>query len=200
MFVGGETPGAHMSNGVKPPTAPVRAVRLTGNTIVEADVVLVAIGCRPCVEWLEGSGLRIDDGVVCDEYCVAAPGVWAAGDVARWHHPVLGRELRLEHRMNANEQAQAVADNILGSNTPFAPVPFFWTDHYNVKIQVWGTVPADAHATLVEGDLDSDSFVMAFRGAGSHLVEGYLGWNAGARMAAYRDMLAAEGAYSANKP
>jgi 3-phenylpropionate/trans-cinnamate dioxygenase ferredoxin reductase component len=176
------------SSGEPAEPAPVRAVELADGTSLDADVVLVAIGCAPCVDWLAGSGLELDDGVVCDEYCAAAPGVWAAGDVARWKHVALGRHVRLEHRMNAGEQGHAVAKNILGSPTPFSPVPFFWTDQYDVRIHVWGVVPEDATAQLSEGDADGDSFVVTFREPGDRLV-GVLGWNAAPRLRAYKQQI-----------
>jgi NADPH-dependent 2,4-dienoyl-CoA reductase/sulfur reductase-like enzyme len=174
------------SSGEPGEPAPVRAVELTDGETLDAGVVLVAIGCSPCVEWLEGSGLQLDDGVVCDEYCAAAPGVWAAGDVARWKHVALGRHVRLEHRTNAGEQGQAVANNIVGPPTPFAPVPFFWTDQFDVRIQVWGVVPADATAHVAEGDPDGDSFGVTFREPGGRLV-GVLGWNAARRLRPYKE-------------
>jgi NADPH-dependent 2,4-dienoyl-CoA reductase/sulfur reductase-like enzyme len=91
---------------------------------LEAYVVVVAIGALPITEWLAGSGLDVDDGVVCDEYCRAADGVYAAGDVARWFHPEVGASLRIEHRMHATEQRIAAAKNLLGARVPFAPLTY----------------------------------------------------------------------------
>jgi NADPH-dependent 2,4-dienoyl-CoA reductase/sulfur reductase-like enzyme len=173
----------------------VRAVQLTNGELLEADAVLVAIGCDPNVQWLDGSGLQLDDGVVCDEYCAAADGVWAAGDIARWWHARLGRHVRLEHRMNANEQGQAVAQNILGARTAFAPLPYFWTDHFDVKIQVWGVAGDESQGfveTCVEKDEEGDSFVLTFRDAGDSRLVGVLGWNAARLMPPYRAELAAD--------
>jgi NADPH-dependent 2,4-dienoyl-CoA reductase/sulfur reductase-like enzyme len=169
----------------------VKSVELTDGTRLDADVVLVAIGCAPSLDWLAGSGVELDDGVVCDEYCRAAPGVWAAGDVAPWNHVALGRHVRLEHRMNATEQGQAVAKNILGSSAPFTPIPFFWTDQYEVRIQVWGIVPEDATADVTEGDAGGDSFVVTFREPAGRRLVGALGWNAAARLRAYRQEIEA---------
>jgi NADPH-dependent 2,4-dienoyl-CoA reductase/sulfur reductase-like enzyme len=171
---------------------PVRAVHLTDGTILDVDLVLVAIGCRPAVDWLDDSGVMLDNGVVCDEYCSAGPGVWAAGDVARWLHPRLGRHVRLEHRMNANEQGLAVAKNILGAREPFAPIPFFWTDAYDVKVQVWGAIPDHADPILEPGDdIDADSFVVTFRDPDAGRLVGALGWNAMQWMPRYRAEIAA---------
>lgn len=170
---------------------PVRRVRLSDGAIRDADAVLVAIGCQPQLDWLRGSGLELDDGIVCDGRCSAGEGVWAAGDVARWYHPRLQRHIRIEHRMNANEQGQAVAANIVGRGEDFAPVPFFWTDHYDVKVQVWGVIPAGAAAELVEGSEDGDSFVVAFRERPGGRMVGALGWNAMRAMPRYRSEIAA---------
>ena len=161
----------------------VRGLRLADGSLEAADVVLIAIGCEPNTEFLNGSGLDLSDGVVCDQYCSAAPRVWAAGDVARWFHPALGRHVRLEHRMNATEQANAVARNMGGRIEPFAPVPFFWTDHYDVKIQVAGFIPPGAEGESVHDE--NGSFVRIFHdGAGN--PTGVLGWNAAKAMLPYR--------------
>lgn len=166
-------------------------VELTDRSLLDADTVLIAIGCSPNLEWLSDSGLGLEDGIVCDDRCQAAPGVWAAGDVARWMHPVLGRHVRLEHRMNATEQGQAAARAILGSTDAFAPLPFFWTDQYDVRIQVWGEVPEGGAAELHGDDADDDSFVVAFRRNEGGPLVGALGWNAAARLPRFRDEIAA---------
>ncbi|WP_018544170.1 NAD(P)/FAD-dependent oxidoreductase [Streptomyces sp. LaPpAH-108] len=153
----------------------VTGVRLSDGTELEADVVITAIGSLPATGWLDGSGLTVDDGVVCDAHCRAAPGVWAVGDVARWHHRGLGRPLRLENRTNASEQALAVAADILGQGRPYTPVPYFWTDQFDTKIQVHGLVPPEAEATVVDGDAGTGRFVVRLDGpAGPECV---LGWN-----------------------
>lgn len=183
-----EAPSPYVDSGGEPDhRQPVRAVQLTDGTVLPADVVLVAVGSNPCVEWLESSGLLIDDGVVCDEYCAAGPNVWAAGDVARWLHRGLDRHVRLEHRTNATEQGRNVAQNILGARLPFQPVPFFWTDHYETKIQLAGTLPHGADSEIVEGDVAGDSFVQTFSVDGA--LTGVLCWNSARRMTAYRNML-----------
>jgi NADPH-dependent 2,4-dienoyl-CoA reductase/sulfur reductase-like enzyme len=166
----------------------VRAVELTDGTRVEADIVLMAIGCAPRLDWLVDSGLECDNGIVCDKRCRAAPGVWAAGDVARWRHSALERHVRLEHRMNATEQGQAAARSILGDPEPFSPIPFFWTDQYDARVQVWGFVPAHTTEELSEGDADGDSFIVTFREDGRPV--GALGWNAAPRLRVYREQIA----------
>jgi len=128
------------------------AVALTDGSAVPADCAVVAIGAVPATDWLDGSGLAIGDGVECDQFCRAAPGVYAAGDVASWVNPRYQRRMRIEHRMNATEQGSAAAANLLnGDVQPFAPLPYFWSDQYTVKIQVHGHRSADAEATIEEG-------------------------------------------------
>ncbi|MFF0623931.1 NAD(P)/FAD-dependent oxidoreductase [Streptomyces sp. NPDC004296] len=151
--------------------AQVGGVRLADGSRLPADLVLLAIGSEPAVGWLADPALDTTDGLGCDAYCAAAPGIYAAGDVARWEHPVHGRPLRFEHRMNATEQAMAAARNLLAELTaeapagppegaaegtepperrPFAPVPYFWSDQYGLKLQAYGlTGGADQVETTV---------------------------------------------------
>lgn len=106
----------------------VAGVRLVDGSRLDADLVLVAIGSVPNTGWLQGSGLGLSDGVECDALCRAAPGVVAAGDVASWFHPGVGRRVRVEHRMNAAEQGHAAARTLLDLPSAFAPVPYAWSD------------------------------------------------------------------------
>ncbi|MFG2937099.1 NAD(P)/FAD-dependent oxidoreductase [Streptomyces sp. NPDC048282] len=153
----------------------VAGVRLGSGETLPADVVVVAIGAVPATEWLADSGLRLDNGVLCDATCRAADGIYAVGDVARWHHEWLGRPVRLENRTNATEQAMAVAAAILGDDRPYAPVPYFWTDQFDAKLQVHGFLPPEAEVEVVEGDLTARRFVARYRLDG--VVTGVLGWN-----------------------
>ncbi|XAH22388.1 FAD-dependent oxidoreductase [Xylophilus sp. GW821-FHT01B05] len=153
----------------------VTGVRLANGKELPADVVVVAIGASPATDWLERSGLRIDNGIVCDSRCRAADGIYAVGDVARWHHEKLGRLTRFENRTNATEQAEAVAAGILGKDAPYAPVPYFWTDQFDTKIQVFGVITAEAQAEIVEGDPSARRFVARYTSGG--VVTGVLGWN-----------------------
>ncbi|MFG3338307.1 NAD(P)/FAD-dependent oxidoreductase [Glycomyces sp. NPDC048151] len=153
----------------------VSGVRLETGEVLPADAVVVSIGSVPVTEWLAGSGLRIENGVVCDAQCLAAEGIWAVGDVARWDHVGLGRSLRLENRTNATEQAGVVAANILGEGVPYAPVPYFWTDQFNVKIQVYGLPSLHAETEVVEGDPADGRFVA--RCSENGRVSAVIGWN-----------------------
>lgn len=166
----------------------VTAVALSDGTVVPADCVLVSIGAVPAVEWLHSSGLALGNGVECDEYCRAAPGVYAAGDVASWINPRYGQRMRLEHRMNASEQGTAAAHNLLhGDVKPFSPLPYFWTDQYNVKIQVHGIIPEGSEAGVQEGAIGDERFVALYRKNGEPTA--VLGWNAPARILPYRKIL-----------
>jgi NADPH-dependent 2,4-dienoyl-CoA reductase/sulfur reductase-like enzyme len=140
-------------------------VRLGDGELIEADEVLVAVGSLPNTEWLDGSGLSVGDGVVCDEYCEAARDVYAAGDVARWYNPLFGASMRIEHRTNAAEQGVAAARNLLDPDArkPFAPVPYFWSDQYDMKIQAYGYLRGHDDVAVVEGDVAERRFVAAYR-------------------------------------
>ncbi|MEU4385503.1 FAD-dependent oxidoreductase [Promicromonospora sp. NPDC023805] len=153
-----------------------------------ADVVVVAIGGIPATEWLAGSGLAVDNGIVCDAMCRAAEGIYAVGDVARWRHLGLDTLLRLENRTNATEQAVAVASNILGADQAYVPVPYFWTDQYDVKVMVHGLIPADAEIEVVEGDPAARRFVALCRSGG--VARGVLGWNMPKQTRVHRQQVA----------
>jgi NADPH-dependent 2,4-dienoyl-CoA reductase/sulfur reductase-like enzyme len=163
-------------------------VALTDGSVVRAECALVAIGAVPAIEWLGTSGLAIGDGVECDEFCRAAPGIYAAGDVASWVNPRYQRRMRVEHRMNATEQGSAAAVNLLkGDVQPFAPLPYFWSDQYTVKIQVHGQLSDGAEATIEEGSPADGKFVVLYREDGAPTA--VLGWNSPARLIRYRKQL-----------
>ncbi len=134
-------------------------VALHDGTILEADVELVAVGAEPNVEWLHGSGVPIGNGVLCDEFVEAFPNVYAAGDTCEWRHAGYDRRLRLEHRTNAAEQGRAAARNLLGRKEQFIPTPYFWTDHYEYKLQAYGRLGGGAETVVVEGSLADRKFV-----------------------------------------
>ncbi|WP_329289011.1 NAD(P)/FAD-dependent oxidoreductase [Streptomyces pseudovenezuelae] len=158
--------GIDLRCGVTVTEVTEEGVRLAGGEVVEADEVLVAVGSLPNTEWLRGSGLALGDGVVCDEYCEAAPNVYAAGDVASWYNPLFGTSMRVEHRTNAAEQGMAAARNLLAApaaRRPFAPVPYFWSDQYDMKVQAYGFLRGHEEVAVVEGDLARRRFVVAYR-------------------------------------
>ncbi|QPP05239.1 FAD-dependent oxidoreductase [Streptomyces bathyalis] len=148
----------------------VESVHLTDGSTLNADAVVVGIGATPAVHWLAGSGLRLEDGVVCDRACFAAPRVVAAGDVARWHDPRSGRLTRHEHWTNATEQASRAAANLLtgpDGAVPYTPVPYVWSDQYGLRLQTAGELDDSAEHRW-EGNPDSPRFVT------QHLTDGRL--------------------------
>lgn len=150
--------------------ARVEGVTLADGSRVDADVVVLGIGMEPVTDWLQGSGLKLEDGVLCDETCAAsAPGVVAAGDVARWRHPLFGETLRVEHWTNAVEQADAAAKRLLagdGALETYAAVPYFWSDQYDRKIQFAGRARPDDELRIVSGSPAERRFVALFGRAG----------------------------------
>ena len=154
----------------------VTAVTLDDGTRLPTKVLVVTIGSLANTEWLQTSGLPVDNGVVCDSFCCAAPGVYAAGDVASWLHPRLGVQMRLEHRMHATEQAMVAARNMLGTGIAFDPLPYFWTDFYDARIQVFGRIPVEYEMKVLSGRLGEPGFTAAFFQGG--IVEAVAGWNA----------------------
>lgn len=170
----------------------VEAVRLADGTLIPADLVVIGVGVAPETGWLAGSGVPTADGITCDATCAAGPpGVYAAGDLANWPHPGFGRRLRLEHWTNAGEQAAAAARNLLAGPDgaqPYAPVPYFWSDQYEVKIQLIGlAAPADQVA-FVHGSPEERRFT-AFIGHQGRLV-GVLGMRSAAKVMRYRALVA----------
>lgn len=145
----------------------VERVRLADGSAVDADVVVVGVGVAPETEWLEDSGVEVDDGVVCDEYCFAADRVVAAGDVARWHNPAFDETMRVEHWDNAIQQGRHAAQNLLavltgGEPEPYSPVPWFWSDQYDAKIQFTGRSAPSDEVTVVEGSVEERRFVAIY--------------------------------------
>ncbi len=174
----------------------VERVLLSDGSAVDADVVVVGVGVVPSTGWLAGSGLTLDDGVVCDEHCRAAPGVVAAGDLARWPNPLFDGELmRLEHWTNATEQGVHAARTLLAGVAAevFAPVPFVWSDQYDVKIQVVGRVQGDDEVTVGHGTIAERRFVALFGRDGR--LTGGLGFSRPRQVMQYRRMIEARASY-----
>nr|AGS49528.1 ferredoxin reductase [uncultured bacterium esnapd7] len=152
--------------GIQSTAGAVSGVQLADGTVIAADDVLVAIGSVPNTEWLTGSGLTVHNGLICDLHCSAAPGVYGVGDVARWHNPLFGADMRIEHRTNAAEQGMTVARNLLtpDQSRPFAPVPYVWSDQYDMKIQIYGHPRDHDEAAVIDGDLTGEGrFLVAYR-------------------------------------
>jgi 3-phenylpropionate/trans-cinnamate dioxygenase ferredoxin reductase subunit len=131
----------------------VEKVVLADGTELDADLVVVGIGSHPATGWLEGTGIEVDNGVVCDAAGRAsAPHVWAIGDVASWRH-TLGHQVRVEHWSNVADQARVLVPAMMGQDAPATvSVPYFWSDQYDVKIQCLGEPEATDTVHIVEDD------------------------------------------------
>ncbi len=131
----------------------VDTVVLTDGTELAADLVVVGIGSHPATDWLEGSGVEVDNGVLCDAAGrTSAPNVWALGDVASWRDAT-GHQARVEHWSNVADQTRVVVPAMLGQDVSSAVVvPYFWSDQYDIKIQCLGEPEATDTVHLVEDD------------------------------------------------
>jgi NADPH-dependent 2,4-dienoyl-CoA reductase/sulfur reductase-like enzyme len=174
-------------------------VRLAGGLEVVADVVVACVGAAPNTGWLAGSGLTVSDGVVCDQWCFAEGSgrtVVAAGDVARWHHPLMGRQVRVEHWTNAATQGGTAARNLLaavaglGEPVSYDALPYAWSDQYGWKLQMLG-VP-DGPAEIAEGSIKDGKFVAVYRTGGQ--LTGALCVNLPARLRHWRNEIIAAAA------
>ncbi len=143
----------------------VERVRLSDGGAVDCDVVVVGIGVVPNTRWLEGSGLMLDDGVVADAACRVAPGIVAAGDVARWTHQRYGEALRVEHWDHAIGQGTHAGEALLAGDgaLPFSPVPWFWSDQYDRKIMLAGRTQGADEVRIVDGSLAQRRFIALYR-------------------------------------
>jgi 3-phenylpropionate/trans-cinnamate dioxygenase ferredoxin reductase subunit len=155
-------------------TARLDGVVLSDGSTVPADLVVIGVGTVPQTGWLAGSGLTLADGVVCDERLSAAPGVYAAGDVARWYHPRYAETLRVEHWTNAVEHGPVVAANICGRPKAYEALPYVWSDQLGARLQIFGRVGPDDEIRYVFGGPDEARFVAtAGKGEELHAVVGF---------------------------
>jgi NADPH-dependent 2,4-dienoyl-CoA reductase/sulfur reductase-like enzyme len=143
-----------------------------GDRVIPADAVVVGVGVTPAVGWLEGSGLGLQDGIVCDAALrTGAPGVVAGGDCVRWPNAVFEGDddavMRVEHWTNASEQGAAAARSLLAAARgdepePFASVPFFWSDQYEHRVQFVGRAHGGDEVRVVAGEPGSGPFMAMY--------------------------------------
>jgi 3-phenylpropionate/trans-cinnamate dioxygenase ferredoxin reductase subunit len=143
------------------------SVYLRDGEVFDADVVVVGIGVSPSTAWLESSGLTIDNGVVCDDCLFVADGIVAAGDMARWlwRHDGSEELIRIEHWEVAANAGAAAARSLLAGRTDapsFAPIPYFWSDQYGIRIQVLGNPGGDDEMVITDGSFEEGKFLAVY--------------------------------------
>jgi NADPH-dependent 2,4-dienoyl-CoA reductase/sulfur reductase-like enzyme len=150
-------------------------VTLTSGKRLPADLVVVGIGVRPSVAVAQWARLEISQGIVVDDFLeTSKPGIFAAGDVARWRDPHSGESMRVEHWNVALRQGQTAARNMLGERVPFDAVPFFWSQHYDVTIKYVGR-QTGWDELAVDGDPEARDCTVEFRRGGAVVAVATIG-------------------------
>lgn len=171
----------------------VDAVLLDDGRSIPADIVVVGVGARPCVEWLQGSGVELDNGVRCGaDGRTALAGVVAVGDCANWYDPRAGAHRRVEHWTGARERPDAAVATLLagGAVVPGVPrPPYFWSDQYGVRIQFAGHAAGADSVSVEEGAVDDRNVLAVYRRAGDPVA--VLGMNQPRLFTRWRKQLAA---------
>ncbi|MFL6261045.1 MAG: FAD-dependent oxidoreductase [Thermoanaerobaculia bacterium] len=161
-----EEHGVAFRLGRKPASIEEHEVRLDDGSALPCDLVVMGVGVKPRLELAQGAGLDVDNGVLVNEFLeTSAPGIFAAGDIARWPDPWSGQRIRVEHWVVAERQGQTAALNILGKREPYDDAPFFWSQHYDVAISYVGhAVKWDA--VEISGSIPEKSAVVTYRAGG----------------------------------
>jgi NADPH-dependent 2,4-dienoyl-CoA reductase/sulfur reductase-like enzyme len=147
-----------------------RGVTLDSSERIDADLVVIGVGVRPATAIAEAAGIEVNNGVIVDRYLeTSVPGIFAAGNIARWPDATTGERVRIEHFVVAERQGQAVARNMLGRREPFADVPFFWTEQYDFGIAYVGHAEQWDDATI-DGDLEARDCSITYRRDGRKLA------------------------------
>ena len=167
----------------------VRSVELQDGNVLDADVVIAGVGVEPNVELAVDAGVACDDGIIVNEFCeTGTAGIFAAGDVANHPNPILGARIRIEHWQNAQNQGAAAGKVMAGVREPFSEVPWFWSDQYDLNIQMAGH-PVRWDRLVVRGSLDERKGCVFYLD-GDRLVAA-VGLNAGKDVRAARTLIAA---------
>ncbi|WP_433347476.1 NAD(P)/FAD-dependent oxidoreductase [Microtetraspora malaysiensis] len=169
-------------DGIEPSPGGSKVI-LRDGTALSADLVVAGVGAVPATDWLEGSGLKLSDGVVCDQSLRAsAPGVVAAGDVTRWYNSLFDEEMRVEQWSNAVEQGRHAATTLLGGDESYVSVPYFWSDQFDARMRFVGRANA---AEQVHIERTGESSMVALFGRDG-MIRGALCVNAPRQLALYR--------------
>jgi NADPH-dependent 2,4-dienoyl-CoA reductase/sulfur reductase-like enzyme/nitrite reductase/ring-hydroxylating ferredoxin subunit len=173
--------GLHQEHGVvfhlddSPIAIEGRRVRLKCGASLDADFVVTGVGVQPRIELAEKAGLEIDRGVRVDPFLeTSVPGVFAAGDIARWPDRRTGEWMRIEHWVVAQRQGQVAARNILGARERYADVPYFWSQHYDVRINYVGHAE-DWDEVTIDGDIAGKDCLIRYNRKGRTLAVATIG-------------------------
>ncbi|MEX0873717.1 MAG: FAD-dependent oxidoreductase [Actinomycetota bacterium] len=165
----------------------VEAVVGSTGTSYPADLVVIGVGIVPNVELAMEAGIECDNGIGVDENCrTSAPNVFAAGDVANWPDVYSGGRIRVEHFQNAQNQGAAAGRSMAGDHTPFRDVPWFWSDQYDVNLQMLGH-PSSAAERIIRGSLEARDFTAIYRRGGK--IVAAVALNRGRDISAIRRMV-----------
>ena len=160
--------------GVTPETIDARGVLLSNGETLAADLVVIGVGVRPALALAEQAGLALDRGVTVDEYLqTSVPGIYAAGDIARWPDPHSSAPIRVEHWVVAQRLGQVAAHNMLGQRERFQMVPFFWTEQFDFGLAYVGHAEG-FDQVVIDGDIDARDCRISYRRAGQELAAAFV--------------------------